>query len=109
MDLVRHYRYYNNAFGGMRETLEKSSYDLPFRTYRTYHRHAAEFAKFKRDFEKIYVDQEEEMRRFENFRRSLEKLEEITELEADTEFGITELADLSDEEFREVSTRYACA
>ncbi|CAD5227746.1 unnamed protein product [Bursaphelenchus okinawaensis] len=68
----------------------------------SFDRHYDEFSKFKEQFNKVYNDIEEELKRFQLFRKSLEKVEDFEKLEDNTEFGINEFADLSDEEFQEM-------
>jgi C1A family cysteine protease len=65
------------------------------------HSHLSEFERFLQNHEREYETIEEREERFYVFRKNLVLIEEVNEMvEGDTEFGVNELSDWTDEEFK---------
>ncbi|KAJ8728730.1 hypothetical protein PYW07_006426 [Mythimna separata] len=56
------------------------------------------FVRYMKDFNKSYND-EEYIRRFENFKASLKEIDRLNKLENNTVFGLTKFSDMSKKEF----------
>jgi len=71
---------------------------------KSFHDHYDQFKKFMFKFDKRYETNIEKEQRFANFRKTLEKVEQMNHLEklTNTEFGINHFADMSDEEFQQM-------
>jgi C1A family cysteine protease len=63
-----------------------------------------EFEAFKDKFARTYYDQAEEARRYENFCNTIEKNERLREQYPTAEWGITQFADWTEEEFESILT-----
>ncbi|CAD5228608.1 unnamed protein product [Bursaphelenchus okinawaensis] len=85
----------------MMHKLEERTYD---KTGSTFNQHYQQFLEFLKEHDRRYDDPEEFNFRFENFRKTIEKVENLKHLEklTKTEFGINEMADKSEDEIKEM-------
>ncbi|CAH1791819.1 unnamed protein product, partial [Owenia fusiformis] len=90
----------------MDQEIHESSRNINNRPWLNYpdddfHQHVKQFHMFKEKFNKQYIDEMEEERRFKIFRVNMKKVRFLQETEQGSgQYGITEFADIDEDEFR---------